>query len=234
MRRLAGGRELLDGTLDDVDALDGNLRDLERINRRFGGSRMSLEALRALLGPSPRDVRLLDVGSGGADIPLALLRANGPWRRLEITAVDSRQEVLDAALRVEPAIATTAGLKLGIADGLALTDADGSFDVAHASLVLHHLEPREAVRLLRELRRVSTVGVVINDLDRSRRALLGAWVVLHLLTRNPYTLHDGVLSVRRAYTRAEVRELLRDAGLRPVREIGGFAGHRWAIAAVPA
>ena len=61
---------------------------------------------------------------------------------------------------------------------------------------------------------------------------LGAWLTLHLLTRNRFTLHDGPLSVRRAYTLAEVRALLAEAGLRPVWEIVGIAGHRWAIAAV--
>jgi len=56
--------------------------------------------------------------------------------------------------------------------------------------------------------------------------------VLHAMTRNAFTLHDGPLSVRRAYTRGEMRGLLDAAGLRPIAEVGGFAGHRWAIAAV--
>ena len=35
---------------------------------------------------------------------------------------------------------------------------DGAFDVAHCSLLLHHLDPHDAVRAFRELRRVSTRG----------------------------------------------------------------------------
>jgi hypothetical protein len=52
------------------------------------------------------------------------------------------------------------------------------------------------------------------------------------MTRNAFTLHDGPLSVRRAYTRAEVHGLLAEAGLAPIAELRAFAGHRWAIAAV--
>jgi ubiquinone/menaquinone biosynthesis C-methylase UbiE len=112
--------------------------------------------------------------------------------------------------------------------------ADGAFDVAHASLVLHHLREDDAARFLRELARVAGRGVVINDLQRGFFEWLGAWLVLHAITRNRFTLHDGPLSVRRAYTRAEVGRVLRQAGLRPVAWHVGFAGHRWAVAAVAA
>ena len=53
MRRLAGARELLDGPLDDPDALRGNLRDLARINRLMGGTAASRRAL----DPSPSVIR---------------------------------------------------------------------------------------------------------------------------------------------------------------------------------
>src|SRR5207245_2887314 len=100
-------------------------------------------------------------------------------------------------------------------------------DVAHASLVLHHLEPEAAVALLREMRRVAGRGVILNDLARGRLAWLGAWLLAHLATRNAFTRHDAPLSVRRAYTRAEARELFERAGMRPTFEARGFLGHRW-------
>ena len=234
MRRLSGAHEHLDGGLSDRAALIGNLRDLERINRRFGGTALSMRAVRALVGSSaPVGVlHVLDVGTGAADMPLAMMRATGAWRTVRVTAIDSRQEVIDAALALHPRLPLRAAMELGVADGRRLPYADATFDVAHASLVLHHLEPPAALELLRELRRVSRLGVVINDLARGRLNWLGAWLVLHAMTRNRFTLHDGPLSVRRAYTRAEARELVREAGLRPLFEAVGFAGHRWAIAAV--
>jgi SAM-dependent methyltransferase len=238
MRRLAGGQEHLDGALVDRAALAGNLRDLARINRIFGGAGLSIRALRGLLeSPSPAAatgpdlVRVLDVGTGAADIPLAMLRARGPWRAVRVTAVDSRPEVIDAALANRPELATHPGLDLAVADGRRLPYPDGAFDVAHASLVLHHLEPEDAVAFLRELGRVARVGIVVNDLARGRAAWLGAWLLVHAITRNRFTVHDGPLSVRRAYTFAEARELLERAALRPAVEVGGLFGHRWAIAA---
>jgi ubiquinone/menaquinone biosynthesis C-methylase UbiE len=167
-------------------------------------------------------------------MPLAFAAASGPWRSVHVTAVDSRPEIVDAARRVSPDLGRTSNLTLAVADGRSLPYGDGAFDVAHASLVVHHLAGDDGVRFLRELARVARIGIVINDLERGWRPWLGAWLVLHALTRNPFTLHDGPLSVRRSYTRPEMRALLEAADLRPVSEGVGFAGHRWALSAVPA
>ena len=234
MRRLAGAAELLDGPLDDPDALRGNLRDLARINRWSGGTAASRRALERLLAGRTVPHSLLDVGTGGADIPLALLDdARRGGRSLRVTGADSRPEILDAARAIDGRLATSDGLELVVTDGRTLPWPDRSFDVVHASLLVHHLEPPEALAFLREAARVARIGVIVNDLVRARHHLVGVRVVLGIGTRNRYTRHDGPLSVRRAYTRMELRALLAGAALRPIAEIGAFAGHRVAIAAVP-
>jgi 2-polyprenyl-3-methyl-5-hydroxy-6-metoxy-1,4-benzoquinol methylase len=226
--RLTGIEELLDGPLDDPPALAANLRDLRRINRLSGGASLSLRAVRAL-----GDARtVLDVGTGGADIP-ALLLADARRRGvpLEVTATDSRLEVLDAARVLRPSLAAMPGLVLDVADGRGLPYPNASFDVGHASLVLHHLDEEDAVAFLRELRRVSRLGIVVNDLARGRLFWLGAWLITHTLAASRFTRYDGPLSVRRAWTRDEMVDLLRRAGLTPAATFVGFAGHRYAIAA---
>lgn len=238
MARLAGAQELLDGTLDDPALLVGNLRDLRRINRLLGGARLSRHALLGFVnGDAGRDgreesLRVLDVGTGGADIPLAVRR---DWPRAlprpTFVGVDSRPEVLAAARALNPGL-KRGSVELALGDGRGLAWPDRSFDVGHASLVLHHLEPVTAVAFLRELARVSRRGIVINDLDRAWFHWLGAWLIGHLLTRNPWTRHDAPLSIRRAYTVREMGDLLWTAGLRPIRVRRGFLRHRYAISAV--
>ncbi|MGH2489161.1 MAG: methyltransferase domain-containing protein [Candidatus Limnocylindria bacterium] len=212
--------------------LRDNLRDLRRANRFTGGVALSRRAIEAL-APAPAPLTLLDVGTGGADIPLALLaHARDRRRTLAITAVDSRPEILDAARAIRPGLDRVAGLDLGVADGRALPYPDAWYDVAHASLVLHHLEPAEAVAFLQELSRVSRLGVVVNDLSRRRITLMGAWLLSRTFTRNRCSRHDAPLSARRAYTLREAIGLLAEAGLRPISVTHGVFGHRWAIAAV--
>jgi ubiquinone/menaquinone biosynthesis C-methylase UbiE len=227
--RLTGVEELLDGPLDDRAALESNLRDLRRINRLTGGATLSVRAVRELTAGGGS---VLDVGTGSADIPVLLLAdARRRGVELEVTATDSRQEVLDAALAVRPALGRVGGLALALADGRGLPWPDGAFDAAHSSMVIHHLEPDEAVAFLRELRRVSRRGIVVNDLARGRLNWVGAWLMTHTVAIGRYTRHDGPLSVRRAYTRREMEGLLREAGLAPSARFVGFAGHRYSIVA---
>jgi ubiquinone/menaquinone biosynthesis C-methylase UbiE len=231
MDRLRGVRELLDGPLDDPAALATNLRDLARINRLTGGTRLSEQAIAALAAQG-EVATILDVGTGGADIPMTLLaRAASAGRALAITATDSRPEVLAAARVARPLISHTPGLELAIADGRGLPYPDGAFDVAHASLVVHHLDPSDAVAFLRELRRVARRGIVVNDLIRGRLFWIGGWLFVRAIGSGRYARHDGPLSVRRAYSRKQLADIFTAAGLTTVATFAGFAGHRVAIAA---
>ena len=93
--------ELLDGPLDDRAALVSNLRDLARLNRLSGGTRLSVAAIRELAG-GDLSPSILDVGTGGADIPVALLAAaRRDGRDVRVTAVDSRAEVLEGVESIE-------------------------------------------------------------------------------------------------------------------------------------
>ncbi len=231
MQRLIGVPELLDGPLDDRPALVANLRDLARLNRVTGGTTLSRRAVSRLL-PDRGSATVLDVGTGAVDIPIALLAdAVGTRRSIRVTATDSRQEVLDAAVEARPIIPKVVGLDLALADGRRLPYPDGSFDVAHASLVLHHLSRGDAIAFLGELRRVARAGIVVNDLIRAPHFWLGAEILVWTVARGRYTRHDGPLSVRRAFTRRELDELIVAARLKPVAVEVGFAGHRVAIAA---
>ncbi len=244
VKRRAGAIELLDGPLDP-DVLAGNLRDLARTNHWLGGTAISRRALLTLVRIGGRTsrasrnsgdgdgevIRLLDVGTGLADIPAALIdwtARHGLHVRVE--AVDARPEIVDVARR---RFGDRADLALGVATGAALPFPDRGFDISHASLVLHHLEPDDAVRVLREMRRVSRVGVIVNDLDRSFLAWLAAWIGFRSVTRNRYTRHDGPLSVRRAYHPGEIAALAARAGLVEVARVAGPFRHRWALAFVP-
>jgi ubiquinone/menaquinone biosynthesis C-methylase UbiE len=230
--RLTDVEELLDGPLDDPVSLAANLRDLCRLNRLTGGGSLSVRAVRTLRAVEPGVSTLLDVGCGACDIPVLLLAdARRHGEALDVTATDSRPEVLAAARAVRPGLDRVADLKIAVADGLALPYPDGSFDIAHTSLVIHHLAPGDALGLLRELLRVARSGIVVNDLDRSWPTWLGAWLLAHTVARSRYTRHDGPLSVRRAYTRDEMTDLIREAGGTPIASMVGFARHRYAIAA---
>ena len=214
--RAAGAVELLDrpAPLHDLrECLD----DVARLNVLFGGHLVTLRHVRRLLGRVPRDrvATVLDVGTGSADVPRALVRwARRGGRRVRVYALDREVATLDVARREiagYPEIALLAG------DALALPFRPRSVDVVISALTLHHLEPGPAGACLAAMDRAARVGFVVNDLYRSRAAYALVWLATRLLARNRMSRHDGPLSVLRAYTPREMRGLCAGAGLRGVR-----------------
>lgn len=210
LARRSDDRELLDEPDVDPAALAANLRDLARLNRLPGGGTTSIAGIEALM-QGKGEMSILDVGTGGADLPLAFARrGRATGIRWNVTAVDRRDDVVHQAAA---ATAHDGDVKVIRADASHLPLDDNSVDVAHASLLLHHLEPDTAVAALRELRRVARAGIVINDLRRGLLAFVLAAPVVVALGGSPMTRHDGLISLRRAYTLAELDDILAEAGL---------------------
>jgi hypothetical protein len=78
---------------------------------------------------------------------------------------------------------------------------------------MHHFDPDDAIIALSEMRRVSRLGVVINDLRRGLIPFAMTAAAVLALSRSAWTRHDGVLSARRANTLAELDTLAARAGL---------------------
>lgn len=208
LSRRSDALELLDLGRVAGDELSTNLADLARLNRLPGGVAASVDAVRDLVG-GRAEATIVDVGTGAGDVPLAFAR-----RGWTVHAVDADPAVLAVAhARTRGAD----GIHLAPGDATALPFADGSVDVAHASLLLHHLDPEAAVTALGEMARVARLGVVVNDLRRGVLPLLATGVAVVALGRCRTTRHDGLLSVRRAHTVPELDVLLAEAGLRLVR-----------------
>ncbi len=192
--------ELLDGEVTDFAALAENLRDLRHVDTLLGISRLMWRRVAPLL-PAVH-ATLLDVASGGC---------HGALRLSRLALRSGRALTTIASDRLPDALRLGSGLRGGF-DALALPLADGAVDVATCALALHHFEPPAAAALLRELRRVARRGAVLVDLRRSWAGIGGAL----LLARGPWgamASHDGPVSARRAYTVAEVRAIVADAGV---------------------
>jgi len=205
--------ELLDGPAVDPGELGANLRDIRRVNRFFGGSSTILRHLPELIAeiPPDRTITVLDLATGSADIPIALsawAKANG--RSLNIIASDASHAILDVA---QHQIRGVQGIRVAQHDARAVSEPDSSYDIVLCSLALHHFAPDDAILVLREMRRLSRVGIIVNDLCRSRLGYVVAWLAAHVTTGNRLTRHDAPLSVLRAYTQDELRALLAQAGM---------------------
>jgi 2-polyprenyl-3-methyl-5-hydroxy-6-metoxy-1,4-benzoquinol methylase len=212
--------EVMDQPGLSADRHAAALRALARINwlsRSAGLVWPPLLALARRLAPRP--VRVLDVATGGGDIPVRL------WRRARRAGVALAVEGCDVSatavsFAAERAAAAGANVRFYLHDALRGPLPD-SYDAVTCSLFLHHLSDEEAVGLLRRMAAAAPL-VVVNDLVRGVAGFVLAWLGARLLTRSDVVHTDGPLSVRAAYTVAEARALAEQAGL-----AGARVARRW-------
>ncbi|MGH7213725.1 MAG: methyltransferase domain-containing protein [Tepidisphaeraceae bacterium] len=213
---------------DDVDPreLARSLRFIRWVNVAFGFTRATLSHLdRFSRRWRPgQTVHILDVATGSADVPLAILRwAAQRGHDVRIVGIDRHAKTAREALR----IARDPRLSIIQADALCLPFDDASFDYALTGMFLHHLDDADVVRALAEMNRASKRGVIVADILRNRRAL--AWIKLLTLPCGAMVRHDAAVSVVQAFTRDEIIGLAERAGIGFVRYHRHF-GHRFVLA----
>lgn len=195
--------ELLDEDRGTPQQVRDSLADLQMLNRWFGGAATTTSLLRQVARTkSLSQMSFLDVAGASGDIAAAAHKslARGGIA-LATTVLDQAASHLAAGTET-PAICGSA---------LALPFRDQAFDIVGCSLFLHHLEPSGIIQFVREAMRCARHAVILNDLRRSRLHLVAAQAG-RLIYRSPLTRHDAPVSVRRAYTVEEMREILVQAG----------------------
>ncbi|HEX6251607.1 MAG TPA: methyltransferase domain-containing protein [Gemmatimonadaceae bacterium] len=193
--------EILDDRTVDPAVVRRSMRDVALSNRLFGGTRAVLQELDAAIDAVPASSSLLDVGTGVGDIPAAaasLARRRGT-------------SVFTIGLDASPALARESRARVTaavVADAGALPFRDCSVDVVTCSQLLHHFSAPSAAAIVRELDRVARSRVIVSDIRRSRLAVAGLWLASFALRFHPVSRHDGVASIRRGFSAAELRSLL--------------------------
>ena len=196
------------------------LRGLGRINRISRSAAILWPPIARLAGSSTEPVRVLDLASGGGDVPIELARrAGSAGLPIVVEGSDASPEAVRFASG--QAKARGAPVQFRVLDALR-APIPGGFDVVSCSLFLHHLDPPEAVALLRAMAGGATRLVLVNDLARTRAGYLLAWLGCRLLSRSPVVHHDGPVSVAGAFTTGEARSLVEEAGL-----VGATVNPRW-------
>jgi 2-polyprenyl-3-methyl-5-hydroxy-6-metoxy-1,4-benzoquinol methylase len=216
------GPELLDLPPENYSQaeLAGSLADIRKVNRFLGDNHATLRFFPALIsGITAADgtVRVLDVATGSADIPVAIVNwARKHGIKVAVTAVDVNPEVVREAAAFTKAYPE---ITVAVANGFSLPFGDRSFDIVMCVKTLHHFSEEETVRWMRELSRVASAGYIIMDIRRSWVAWLLITLLTRLFTRNRLTRYDGPLSVLRSYTVAELTALAGKAGLSGCRVV---------------
>ena len=209
-------KELLDG--DDIPFADlaQNLRELDVINTRLGGHRITLRGLQALLPKDfPETLHVAEIGCGGGDnlrvISRFLQEKNIPFR---LTGIDLKPECIEYA-RVH------SGIPEPLVDWMC-SDYEavdfretGRPHILFSSLFCHHFSDEALVVQMQWMHQNSQLGFFINDLHRHPLAYQSIKTLTRLFSKSYLVKNDAPLSVLRAFRRADWIAIFRKSGLPP-------------------
>lgn len=206
------------------DEIAACYRELGRVNRLFRLDDPYTRVLARWLGHDRcQNLSILDLGAGDSWLGTAMEQ----WARKEFSW-EWRVTNLDlklVPLQLNPSPRNVVG------SVLALPFTSDSFDLVIASQMTHHLPTDdEAVQHFREAYRVARQGVFITDMKRSAVFYALLWVTLRVLRLSRDTREDGLLSVKRSWSRPELVGLAARAGLSGAT-VRSYFGARLIVAA---
>ena len=203
-------REIMDRPQPVSAELELDLHNLRQLNRFFGSYDLIRRFLRQWLMPG-KSFRIVDLATGSGDIPrLVAQYGREIGASVSIDAVDGQEATLEIARRLSsdyPEITFHHG---DIRDWGEIA----TYDIVLCSLVLHHFDETDAVRVLAHAAALSRRHVLVADLQRGLLGTVGVFLLTTFLFRHPMTRHDARLSAARSFSADELRDMARQAGWR--------------------
>ena len=203
-------------------------RDYDAMDHRAVNARFVADFL-AAHGPC-RGGEILDVGTGTAQIPIALCRADP---RARVLALDLADAMLALARRNVEAAGFGDRIRPELGDGKGLHHPAGSFEAVISNTIIHHIaDPGPA---LAEMARLVAPGgtLLVRDLARPGSAEDVARLVANYAgDESPHARALFEASLHAALTVGEARELVGSLGL-PADGVSMTSDRHWTWTWVP-
>ncbi len=196
-------QELMDDFTMQGELLRDTLDKLGNINKWLGGNRITLNGVEKLLQEKDKSqtYTIVDLGCGHGDI----LRLIAQWGRrhnfkLKLIGIDANTYAIEYANELSSEFPE---LHFKVSDVFSEDFEKLNCDIILSTLFLHHFKDEDIVQLLNTFSKNADVGIVINDLQRSKLAYF-LFQCLGLVISNHMIKQDGLISIKRAFKKNEL------------------------------
>ena len=191
----------LEGTL-----LRDTLDKLECINRLLGGNRVTLNGVKTILKNHPKDkeITIIDIGCGHGDILRDVAKMGRKQGfRFKLIGVDANTDAIAYANELSEEYKELQFYNMDI-----FSDAYKQIkaDIVLCTLFLHHFTPKDVLKLLKNNLDKVRIGMIVNDLNRSKIAYY-LFKVITAFEPNYMIKQDGLTSILKAFKRKELEQI---------------------------
>jgi 2-polyprenyl-3-methyl-5-hydroxy-6-metoxy-1,4-benzoquinol methylase len=194
--------------MDDF-ALEGEvLRDaldkIAKINQFLGGNHLTLRGVQDLIQNHSKtnEITIVDVGCGNGDM-LRTLAEYGAKNNFSFSliGIDANDFTIKYAQQLSKEYSN---ISFECQDIFDENFEQLKYDIVLCTLTLHHFKEDEILKLMAVFNANSTIGIVINDLQRSAVAYLLFQLVCFLFRLNSMSRQDGLTSILRGFKKEEL------------------------------
>jgi len=202
--------EIMDEFELQGDEMKKVLTDLKNVNKWLGGNKISLKGIIKLLpeGAKEQTITILDVGCGDGEILRECARfAKKYGFDFRLIGIDANSYILEEARRRSTDFQNITYIERDVFSS-EIEELD--YDIVLCTLFLHHFSNKDLKAIVQRFLDQARIGMVVNDLHRSRLAFWLFKMVSYLIIKTSIARTDGLISVARGFKRKELETLSKD------------------------
>lgn len=199
-------RSQLPEIMDEFDfngkELERVLKSIDKVNTALGGHRVTINGIKKLIDfEKKKQLTIVDVGCGSG----ASLRKLAKWgqkkqMQFKFIGVDANPECIAIAKKNSKKYSHITYKCINVfSKEFELLKAD----IIFSTLTLHHFENNDLVKLLQKIKPQAKLGIVINDLHRSKMAYYLFKLYGFFFIKSKIARHDGLISILRGFTKKD-------------------------------
>ncbi|MBS9463450.1 methyltransferase domain-containing protein [Flagellimonas sp. 389] len=194
--------ELMDDSNMKFDTLSEAYADINRCNSLLGGDGITLNAVWDLVKMDvKKSYTILDMGCGDGTM---LRKLSDFLSKREVShsmiGIDLRDDVLRIAKEKSIDFPNLTFKKVDILKA----DSELTCDILINTLTMHHFDEDRIDAFLKQFVHLAKIGVVINDLQRSRMAYVLFHVFGLFFIRTKVAKYDGLVSISKGFRKEEL------------------------------
>ncbi len=195
-------KEWMDDPHIDPTLLDKAVADINKCNRWLGGYGFTKSAVARLMDEKKQDsYRIIDIGcSDGA--MLRYLSEQLPLQQLDLLGLDLSPRSIEQAREKSKEYDN---VSFRVSDIFTTPLQDIQCDIVILSLTLHHFAEEDILKFIARFQEMARIGIVINDLHRSRIAYSFFKLLSPIFIRNEISIHDGLISIASGFKRSDFK-----------------------------